>query len=156
MSALPIYPSGRMLIYQTDPELLVRPQIKPYGCYFMSIIEAVTAYTGLPFTHSYVIHLYDQEMGDGDLLNESFVKSPQGLSDAICPGRFTFLGFKDRSYICHDDEFEIGCWHKTGNNYNHFTHNNGLGVVLYDPWSADGSDSVSQGVLLSKRVFKLN
>jgi Protein of unknown function, DUF261 len=145
----------RPLIYQTDPELLVRQPIKPYGCYFMAIIEAITNYCRLPFTHEYVIFLYDKEMSDGNLGNESFVKSPQGLINDICgPGRFVFKGVQSATYVCGDDEIEWGCWHKDGNNYNHFTHNNGKGIALYDPWTAQGSDSVREGTLLSKRIAK--
>jgi len=148
-----VYPTDRKYVYQTDPEFAGRPNIRSYGCYFMSIVEAATAYFDRPFTHDSVIEYYDAGMVEGDILNESFVKDPQGLFDIVGHG-LVFLGFRTADYVCADDEIEIGCWHKTGNNYNHFCHGNGKGIVLYDPWSAEGSDSVRDGFLISKRVAK--
>jgi hypothetical protein len=143
------------MVYQTDPEFSVRPNIRPFGCYFLAITEAITSQFGLPFTHESVIKLYDEELCDGDILSETFVKSPQGLIDCIIPGKVTFLGFRTPDYQCKDNEIEWGCWHRTGAGYNHFTHNNGKGIVLYDPWSPEGSNSVSEGFLISKRVARL-
>ena len=148
-----LYPPDRFELYQTDIEFALRPMIRPYGCYFMSIIAAMTAYFELPFTHEGVIKLYDAEMSDGDLQNESFVKSPQHIMDDIVgQHRVMFLGIRDATYVCKTNEIEFGCWHKEGKNYNHFTHTNGKGVTLYDPWGKDGSDSVRDGKLLSTRV----
>jgi hypothetical protein len=156
MKVLPPYPPDRKYIYQTDKELLIRPYIKPDGCYFMSWTEAITAYFNLPFTHEYVIQLYDAEMANKDMQGIAFVANPQGLIDAICgKGKVLFIGVKSADYVCTDSEIELGCWHKDGETFNHFTHNNGKGIVLYDPWSVDGSESVRDGKLLSKRVARL-
>lgn len=150
------YTTNRKYIYQTDPEFASRPSIKPSGCYFMSIIEASTAYLRFPFTHKSVIEFYDKEINDGDtdVDNEMFVGNPQNLvDDLVGKGKIKFLGIRDSLYVCKDDEFEINCWHKTGHSYNHFVHGNGKGITLYDPWGPNGSDSVSDGSLLSKRIY---
>jgi len=155
---LPEYPADRALIYQTDPEFLILPRMRPSGCYFLSIVEALTAYFKFPFTHDSVISFYDLEImdADKDVDNEMFVGDPQDLiDDLIGPGRLKFLGKFDTLRVCGDDEIEWGCWHKTGNTYNHFTHNNGKGIVLYDPWGPQGSDSVKNGNLIGKRIARL-
>ena len=155
---LPPYPSDRKYIYQTDDAFSVIPKMKPSGCYFMSWVEALTAYFNLPFTHESVISFFDLEIIDGntDVDNELFVGDPQDLiNDLIGPGKVKFLGKFGVDRVCGDDEIEIGCFHKTGNSYNHFCHTNGKGIVLYDPWSPQGSDSVSEGSLIGKRIARL-
>jgi hypothetical protein len=155
---LPQYPTDRVYIYQTDKEFSVIPAMHPSGCYFMSWVESITAYFNLPFTHESVIEFYNKEVANttADVDNEMFVSDPQNLiDDLIGKDKVKFLGVKDATYECGDDEIEIGCWHKDGANFNHFTHNNGKGIVLYDPWSSTGSSSVIDGQLISKRVAKL-
>lgn len=153
---LPDYPI-RPLVYQTDPAFSVISRMKPSGCYFLAIVEALTAYFALPFTHESVIRFYTQEINDADtdVDNEMFVGNPQDLMDDLVGHKMAFLGRRDTTYVCRDDEIEWGCWHKLGNSYNHFTHNNGKGIVLYDPWSPAGSDSVIDGNLIGKRVARL-
>lgn len=155
---LPQYPTDRHYVYQTDPEFLIIPAMKPNGCYFMSWVEALTAIFKLPFTHESVINFYDLELvdADKDVDNEMFVGDPQDLiDDLVGPRKVKFLGKFDTTHVCADDEIEIGCWHKTGNSYNHFTHCNGRGITLYDPWGPNGSDSVSEGNLIGKRIARL-
>lgn len=149
---------GRPLIYQTDAEFAIIPRMRPGGCYFLSIVEALTGQYHIPFTHKSVIHFFDFSIADTtvDVDNEMFVGDPQNLiDDLVGPNRVKFLGKMDPIYSCSADEVEWGCWHLTGNNYNHFTHNNGKGIVLYDPWSPLGSSSVRDGKLIGKRVARL-
>lgn len=132
--------------------------MRPSGCYFMAIVEALTDLFDIPFTHDSVAAFFAAEIKNlhDDVDNEMFVRSPQLLmDDLVGKGRVEFRGWQPTTYACAEDEIEFGCWHKPGNTYNHFTHNNGRGIVLYDPWSAQGSDSVREGFLVSRRVARL-
>ena len=64
-----------------------------------------------------------------------------------------FLGKFQPQHECADDEFEIVCYHKNGASFNHFCSGNGKGIVFYDPWSSEGSDSVKNGILIGKRIY---
>lgn len=158
------YPPAKY-IYQTDPEFFVPiPEMRPSGCFFLSIVEALCGILGVLFTHEMVIRFFKREIGDGDIdvNNEMTVGKAQDLIDdfiemnGIAGAKFKYYDeHMPASYVCADDEVEWGCWHKLGKSYNHFTHNNGKGIVLYDPWSADGSESVRYGELVSKRVARV-
>ncbi len=145
-------------VYQTDAEFSAYPQIRHAGCFFMSIVRAMSRHFSLLFTHERVIWFYEQELkdADADVDNEMFVGNAQDLiDDLVGPGRVKyFFEHKPADYVCRPDEVDWGCWHKTGNSFNHFTHDDGRVSVLYDPWSREGSDSVRLGKLISKRVAR--
>jgi hypothetical protein len=153
-----VYRPGWQELYQTDPELAVRRRIKPSGCYFMFWVRALSCHFDLPFTHSRVISFFDAELLNGrpDVTNEMFVQSPQALiDDLVGKGKVLFLGERPASYVCADNEIEGCCWHLAPHTYKHFVQGNGKGITIYDPWGPWGSDSVSDGVLLSKRVARI-
>jgi hypothetical protein len=155
---IPTYPARHGMIFQTDPEFAIRPQIRHGACYFMSTIDALSAIFKKPFTHEAVLDFYDSEIDDGDtdVDNEMFIGDPQNLmDDYVGKGRVLFLGARGPEYRCQPDEFEILVFHRDGTDFNHFVHGDGIGGVVYDPWSLAGSASVSLGMCIGKRVTRL-
>ena len=143
------------MIYQTDPEFACRPQIRHGGCFFLAILRALSDRFGLPFTHLSVLDFYGRELADSDtdVDNEMFIGDPQNLiDDYLGPGKVHYLGFAPSIYPAKQSEIEWGCWHQEGTDFNHFTYGALAHNPIYDPWSAEGSASVAQGVLISKRI----
>lgn len=141
------------MIYQTDPEF--PPAIFHWGCYFMALNERMATLFGLAFTHESVLGVYAWAVGSRIVDSEVTLLDPQALCDYVDPNRVHFKGKFEAGYPTGGDEFEIVCYHKDGASFNHFCSGNGRGIVLYDPWSADGSDSVRNGNLIGKRIFKI-
>ena len=141
------------MIYQSDKEF--PDAIRFYGCYFMALNERLSTLFGLTFTHESVLGIYAYAVGAHLLDDEVTLLDPQGLADYIEPSRVHFKGKFDADYPTGADEFEIVCYHKDGASFNHFCSGNGKGIVIYDPWSAAGSDSVRNGSLIGKRIFKI-
>jgi hypothetical protein len=148
---------GYNSIFQTDQEFAGVPQIRHGGCFFLSILRALAAYYGLPWTHEGILYFYNLELANGksDVDNEMFIGSAQNLIDDYAgPGKLLYLGEKPADYVAAPDEIEWGCWHRGGTDFNHFTHGT-IKPVLFDPWVKEGSASVAQGVLVSKRIAKI-
>lgn len=141
------------MIYQTDPEFPAA--IYHWGCYFMALQERMSTLFGLEFTHQSVLDNYDYARGEGLLDDEVTLLDPQALCEYIEPGRVKFRGKFSPSYYAAENEFEVVCYHKDGASFNHFCSGNGKGIVLYDPWSESGSDSVRNGVLIGKRIYQI-
>ncbi len=152
------YPEDWQFVYQTDRQFAVRPQIRHGACFFLSIVMALSLIFNLPQTHEAVLDFYDSEIDDGDtdVDNEMFIGDPQNLmDDYVGKGKVLFLGARGPEYRCQPNEFEILVWHREGTDFNHFVHGDGIGGVVYDPWSRGGSASVSLGKLIGKRVTRL-
>ena len=141
------------MIYQTDKEFPAA--VNHWGCYFMSLNERMSTLFGLPFTHESVLGVLAYAQGRKIVDNEITILAPGMLCEYLEPGRVQFRGKFPAEYITGDDEFEIVCYHKDGASFNHFCSGNGKGIVIYDPWSAAGSDSVRNGSLIGKRIFKI-
>lgn len=143
-----------MNIYQTDPEF--SPAIHFWGCYLLSLCERLNRYFNLPFTHDQVKEILQTEQAVGAIDIEITLINPQAVCDyAVGKGKASFLGKYVPEYVTSDNEFEIVCYHKDGASFNHFCSGNGKGIVVYDPWSAQGSDSVINGSLIGKRIYRL-
>lgn len=144
------------MIYQTDPEFSIYPQIRHGACYFLSILRALSDKFARPFTHEAVLAFYASELANGktDVDNEMFIGDPQALiDDFIGAGKVHFVGKADASYQAAPAEIAWGCWHRDGTDFNHFTYGtNPQSVNFYDPWSAEGSASVAQGQLVGQRI----
>ena len=141
------------MIFQTDPEF---PQeIRHWGCYLLSLCERMSSYFPIPFTHDEVLDTFRFGQAYHFIDAEVTILSPQALCDHLAAGKVLFLGKRAPQYVAGDDEFEIVCYHKDGASFNHFCSGNGKGIVLYDPWSATGSDSVLNGNVIGKRIYKL-
>lgn len=149
---------GRELIYQTDAGFASIANMRPKGCYFLSIVEALTCHFDIPFDYESVTRFYLEQLLDreDDVDNEMFVADPQNIfDDLVGKGKVWFRGVRGPLYECEDNEFEWLCWHKAGTAFNHFTHGNGRGIVIYDPWGVAGSSSVRDGKLIGKRIALL-
>jgi hypothetical protein len=131
-----------MTPFQTDSDF--PSSIQKYGCYLLSLIERLTTHFDLPFTHDSVISILDYGQ------TNKFIDDEVTLRDKV-----RFEGKFERTYLPLDDEFEIVVYHKDGASFNHFCSGNGKGLVLYDPYSAMGSDSVRNGELISKRIYRI-
>lgn len=144
------------MIYQSDPFFQKNyPDIWHYGCYFMSICFLCDTNFNLGIMdHDHIAAVYKREEMKGDLGSEAFVEDPQRIVNHIVPNKVKFLGVVNAFYETRDKEREILCWHKDGTDFNHFTYGS-KGIVVYDPWSAEGSDSVKNGSLIGKRVFQI-
>lgn len=142
------------MIYQTDKEFPTA--INHYGCYLLSLCERLSSYFPIPFTHDDVLDIFKAGQIHGVIDEEVTLLNPQAICDiAVGQGKVRFEGKLEALYIPIDGEFEIVCYHKSGASFNHFCSGNGKGIVLYDPWSSQGSDSVRNGVLIGKRIFTI-
>jgi hypothetical protein len=142
------------MIYQQDIEF--PSYIVHWGCYLLSLCERLTTHFDLPFTHDSVLAVYDYGRANLFIDEEVTILDPQVLCDfAVGRDKVRFEGKFERTYLPLDDELEILCWHKNGSSFNHFCSGNGKGIVLYDPFSATGSDSVRNGELISKRIYRI-
>lgn len=142
------------MIYQTDPEFT--PSIFHWGCYLLSLVERLTTLFDLPFTHEIVLAFLSYGQMTKAIDAEITLLNPQALCDHVLGvNRVRFSGKDDPTYVCANDELEIVCYHKNGASFNHFCSGNGKGIVVYDPWSIEGSDSVRNGELIGKRIYRI-
>lgn len=142
------------MIYQTDPEF--PSAVAKYGCYLLSLCERLTTHFDLPFTHDSVLAVLDYGRANLFIDEEVTILDPQVLCDfAVGRDKVRFEGKFERTYLPLEDEFEIVVYHKNGASFNHFCSGNGRGIVLYDPWASTGSDSVRNGELISKRIYRI-
>jgi hypothetical protein len=142
------------VIYQTDAEFN-NPAIYHYGCYLLSLCERLTTHFDLPFTHLFVLEVLQHGRLYKWIDEEITLLDPQDLCDYVVPGKVSFLGHYPAGRESLDDELEIVCYHKSGASFNHFVSGNGKGICIYDPWSADGSDSVRNGEIIGKRIYRI-
>lgn len=143
------------MIYQQDPEF---PEaVKRWGCYLLAFCERMATTFDKEFTYPFVLDLLYFGQINRLIDSEITLLSPQGLCNHLVGvNRVMFLGKFPPQYFCRDDEFEIVCYHKNGASFNHFCSGNGKGMVLYDPWGATGSDSVRNGDLIGKRIYRIS
>lgn len=122
----------------------------------MSLLERLTTHFDLPFTHDLVLSIFNYAQDKGFIDDEVTLVSPQDLCDYVVgTGKVRFYGRYMPTYETQDNELEILCWHKAGAVFNHFVSGNGKGIVLYDPYSAQGSASVRDGEMIGKRIYRV-
>jgi hypothetical protein len=141
------------MIYQTDPEF--PSHVNHWGCYFLSLNERLSTLFGLPFTHEVILERLEYAQKRGIVDAEMTIMAPQMFCEYVEPGRVHFKGKMPANYPTGSDEFEIVVYHRDGASFNHFCSGNGKGIVIYDPWSASGSESVRSGSLIGKRIYKI-
>jgi len=143
-----------MTIFQTDKELPI--EINHWGCYFMSLTERLTTLFSKPFTHETVLAYYHDAQAAKIIDDQVTLLAPQAYCDMVLGiNRVVFVGKVDPFYVCEPYDFEILCYHKDGASFNHFVSGDGKGLVLYDPWSSEGSDSVKNGSCIGKRIYRI-
>jgi hypothetical protein len=142
------------MIFQTDWEF--PKSIQHGGCYYLSLLERLTTHYDLPFTHDLALSIFNYAQDKGFIDTEVTLVNPQDLCDYIVgTGKVRFYGKYTPTYDTQDNEMEILCWHKSGATFNHFCSGNGKGIVIYDPWSGSGSDSVRNGEMIGKRIYRI-
>lgn len=142
-------------IFQTDREFSAYPQIRHGACFALAIFCPLSDIFHLPIGHAEFIDFYKKELADGDkdIDNEMFIGDPQNyINDLIGPNKVKYYGQCPAGYSPNPGEIVWGCWHRDGENFNHFDLTNGYGKDEYDPWSAEGSETISVGKLISVRV----
>jgi hypothetical protein len=143
------------MIYQTDSQFPAT--IYHWGCYLLSLIERLTTRFDIPFTHDFVL----TTLAFGQMIkaidSEITIVDPQAVCNHVLGAvdKVRFEGKFPANYETLDDELEIVCYHKDGASFNHFCSGNGRGIVVYDPWNATGSDSVRNGSLIGKRIYRI-
>ena len=135
------------MIYQTDDAF--GPDIRHFGCYFLSLIHELNRLFGLPMLDHKVIELiYQHEKADGDMGDEAFIENPQGVCDHIIPGKVKFLGKFAFDYKPAPNQFEIQCWYNPATEFRHFV------APGYDPIQG-GSRTLREGHIESKRIYQI-
>jgi hypothetical protein len=147
-------------IYQTDPEFVAFPNIRKSACYLLFWYDLAWMYFNIDYTHQAIIDFLKREWGDGDedIDEEMLVGNPQNLiDDLVGKGRVKFIGRKPTDYKADIDEVVCGVWHRIGTDFNHFVTAEKPNYlrVQKDPWSAEGSLSVSKGNLIGLRIAKI-
>ena len=140
------------MIYQTDPEF--PDPVHRWGCYFLSLCERMAFFYDLSLTYEYVLEILKEGQAAGIIDAEITLLNPEKVANLMIADKVQFVGKVDPFFVCHDDEFEILCFHKDGASFNHFCAGDGHGLVAYDPWSVEGSDSVKNGSVIGKRIFR--
>ena len=145
-------------IFQTDPEFSAYPQIRHGACFALAIYCPLSDIFHLPIGHQEFMDFYKKELGNNrtDIDNEMFIGNPQNyIDDLIGPGKVLYLGQREANYAPSPNDIVWGCWHRDGEDFNHFDLTNGFGKDEYDPWSAEGSASIAQGKMIGTRVARI-
>lgn len=145
------------MIYQTDDAF--SPDIRKYGCYFVSLMWQLNRLFGIPnLDHKTVEAIYDtcqhtdaNNNGLTDMAPEAFISDPQGVVDFVAPHKVHFVGKTGPEYLCQPGEFAIQCWYNSTTNFRHFVAERD-GRVGYDPIEG-GSRTVREGHLEGKRIY---
>jgi len=139
------------MMYQRSPGM--RPEIKEYGCYFMSLIEAAAKRrTDYLFTVEAINAIYDTCVFNGWMREDCYIIDPAAILKT-CGIAAVYKGKFPHNRVCGDDEFEILHYTYRPKSWHHFVGGNGFGMVAYDPWGI--SLTATQGQLVSKRIFKV-
>lgn len=142
------------MIYQTDEEF--GPDINHFGCYFLSLLWQLDRVFSLGIMdHKTINAIYANEQADYDIGPECFLQNPQGICDHVAPHRVGFMGkYEAQPNLTHNSSFEVQCWFNPETEYRHFVAGDGKNVI-YDPYSAEGSRTVREGHLESRRIFAI-
>jgi|GEM_PF-4306904 len=142
------------MIHQNDIDFPFA--IRVWGCYLLALSERLATHFDMPFTHESVMNLFAYGQSNNFIDGEVTITDPQSLCDHVLGrDKVRFEGKFSPIYIVSDNELEIVCYHKNGASFNHFCSGNGKGIVLYDPWNEEGSDSVRNGELIGKRIYRI-
>ena len=138
------------MIYQRSPGM--RPEIREYGCYFMSLIEAAAKRQPHNlFTVGAINELYERAVLADAMRVDCYILDPAAILN-LAGLSADYKGKFPHNRVCGDDEFEILHWRYAPENWHHFTGGDGFGFVSYDPWGI--SITATRGQLVSKRLFK--
>ena len=146
-------------IFQTDPQF---PTAFDEACCFLALVKPLSIlFKPELWDRGQIMELYESEEMDHDLLSDLTVENAQGICDHVAPGKVKYIGPTGAIYATQPNQFELLVWHRDGGPATHFTTGAGglmkgtAGVVFYDPYSAEGSESVKVGQIIGKRIFQL-
>jgi len=139
------------VILQRDQRL--RPNIKRWGCYYMSILFLANKYKNTPFSVTTINNnFYLGNVQRGAMDKQCFIKDPDAVF-ASAGLKVQYTGkHEDKTRACKRGEIEI-LYYEHPDLGGHFVAGDGRGNVAYDPWGV--SMAVEEGELVSKRIFKL-
>lgn len=144
------------MILQTNSQL--NEHIQKEGCYFMALLNLIVKLTGMELTPGKINAIYKAFAAKGWMSYKCFIQDPVAIlgwaginADVVMMNGTHKL---PPSYVLGPDEYEILLFQVDGSSYGHFVSGPYDGVrVGFDPWGL--SDSVKNGRVKSKRVFKI-
>jgi len=121
-------------------------RIADSGCYFLSILH-------LASRENEAIGYFRQALSVKVMEDDCYILDPAKLLELTAGGKWS-VEHKPANYQTASDEYEILRFERkaTTKTYAHFVVGDGRGQVAYDP--LDRSQTVAQGKLVSKRIFK--
>jgi hypothetical protein len=121
-------------------------RIADSGCYFLSILH-------LANRENEAIGFFRQALSIGVMQDDCYILDPAKLLALVAGGKWS-VSHQGAEYQTANDEYEILRFERkaTTKTYAHFVVGDGRGQVAYDP--LDTSQTVAQGKLVSKRIFK--
>ena len=116
------------------------------GCYFLSILH-------LANRENEAIGFFKQALSIGVMEDDCYILDPAKFLALVVGGKWS-VSHQSADYATQSDEYEILRFERkaTTKTYAHFVVGDGRGQVAYDP--LDNSQTVAQGKLVSKRIFK--
>lgn len=101
-------------------------------------------------------NMYYKAVQEGWMTTGCFINSPDAIVNELMkplPIRVQYTGVHEPpGYVCGPREYEVLRWER-GKDWGHFVVGDGSGHVAYDPMGL--SETVAQGRLVSKRIFRL-
>lgn len=147
------------MVYQYEHKL--KPEIKQWGCYFLSILKAIEEYKELNITADDVNSFYETALKTGLInqncmvLNGSKLFAFYGIKVIQLTGQLKEKPSRINTLLPFDEKkhFSFGEWNCRGRDFNHFTYIKGnRGQVDY--WDSWGASSI-KNVMIGKRVYKI-
>ena len=149
-------------IYQTDIEFPTA--IQEWGCFFLSILKSLALmFRPEIWNYGEIVRIYENSEIDHSLLSDLTVTDAQKLLNDVTPGKVKYWGVASCLHLPAPNEYEVLVYHRKEADFSHFVlggggafeGKGGVGEVIYDPYSADGSLSVRQGICIGKRIFQV-
>jgi len=133
------------VIWQRSPGM--RKQIADFGCYFMSIVYAVSKRrTQIVLTIPYISDtLYTEVVARGYMTEDCYVLRPEMIMEHLSLP-VEYLGKFPPEYQCKHGEFAIDHYWYAPNDWHHFV------TEGYDPWGI--STTATKGIMTSRRIFR--
>lgn len=138
------------MILQRDIRL--KKEIVEYGCYLMCLLYFANKYTNTPLSPNRINgSLWYKFLQNNWMQSNCFIRDPGAILRALGLKADYTDKHEPPEYPCKANEIEI--LYFKGPEGGHFVCGDGRGHVTYDPWGV--SRAVSEGELVSKRIFRL-
>ena len=138
------------MILQIDPRL--RDDIKQYGCYYFCLLYLANKYANAQLSAARINgSLYFKLVQEGAMTTGCYINSPDTVLRVLgLHARYTGV-HESPEYQCAEDECEVLRFEY--GKQSHFVVGDGRGNVAFDPMGV--SQTVAEGRLMSKRIFKI-